>query len=871
METTIPATHPARLPVDDFLADVVEAMRAGRDVVLVAEPGAGKTTRLPPALLKSGVFQGKNDQIVMLQPRRVAARAAAARIAEEQGWQLGGPVGYQVRFERIASKETKLHVVTEGILARRLVGDPELGGVGCVVLDEFHERSIQGDLSLAMLREAKVALREDLRLVVMSATLDADAAAAFLREAAQVEVFHVPGRLFPVEVEYAGDSPKPVEERVLRALDDHLRLATSRRDVGPGAVDVDGPETGPTSRRDVASRSGDVLIFLPGVREIERTMRAIDRIAARNGYDVLPLHGSLSKDEQDAAVRYDPRDPPRVICATNIAETSLTLPGVRLVIDTGLVREAGYDAARGVPTLETTKISKASAEQRAGRAGRVAAGRCVRLWSRMTQNQLAAFDVPEVRRVDLCEAVLAVRAWGGDPMTFGWYEPPEPRLLASAEALLAGIGAVADGRLTALGKRLQTLPLHPRPARLLTAAPPHLAREATLAAALLGEGAEVPGRRCGTVADLIDAHERRRLDPAVGRAVARAVEQLGRFGGRGKQADVDSLEELLLLAYPDRVCRRRGADTATLVDAGGGVRLPEASAVRGDYFLALDLRRGTQAKAQQADARLVAEIDVEWLDKHFPRAVVVEQAAEWDEEKQAVTAVRRKRYRDLTLEEQRGGAIKHWATAETLLRDRLAGDAAGAFVDGDEVLGPLYRRVDFAETLAANDQRFFNKLPSRRELIWDACVGASDARGVREAARGVVSGLLHGEGGGWLDRMAPESIEVPTGSRIRLDWEAARAERQHAAVGPVMAVRLQELFGLADTPRVGNGTVPVVLHLLGPNYRPVQVTSDLASFWANVYPQVRKDLRARYPKHSWPDDPLEAEAVRGPRRRRAGA
>ena len=591
---------------------------------------------------------------------------------------------------------------------------------------------------------------------------------------------------------------------------------------------------------------------------------------------MLPLHGSLSKDEQDAAVRYDPADAPRIICATNIAETSLTLAGVRLVIDSGLVREAGYDANRGVPTLETTRISRASAEQRAGRAGRVAAGRCVRLWSKMTQNRLRAFDVPEIRRADLCEAVLAVRAWGGDPATFGWYEPPEPRLLAAAETLLAGIGAVAENRLTPLGKRLQTLPLHPRPARLLTAAPPHLAREATLAAALLGEAAEVPGRRCGTIGDLVDAYERRRLDPAVGRAVARAVEQLHRFAGRGEAAAVDSLEELLLLAYPDRACKRRAPDTATLVDAGGGVRLPDASAVRGDYFLALDLRRGTLAQKQQADARLVAEIDVDWLETHFPRAVVVEQAAEWDEQKQRVSAVRRKRYRDLVLEEQRGG--KADADAAAALLDEKLAPRARELVEGDAATAALANRVALlAGHLPAHQRPSGDFELSPADALADAvaaAVAADDASldGVTRRLADAYRARL------WalplfrvLDEHAPESIEVPTGSRIKLDWaEADAGEHAGAARGPVMAVRLQELFGLADTPRVCGGTVPVVLHLLGPNYRPVQVTGDLASFWANVYPQVRKDLRARYPKHSWPDDPLSAEAVRGPRRRGDG-
>lgn len=911
----MPEARPILLPIDPFVPRVIDALRSGRDVVLVAEPGAGKTTRIAPGILRAQLPAPPNQHIIMLQPRRVAARAAAARIAFEQGWTLGDEVGYQVRFERVLSRNTPLRVLTEGILVRRLVADPELAGVGCVLLDEFHERSIHSDLSLAMLREAK-AVRPDLRLIVMSATLDADAVAEFLRSAAQVEVFHVPGRLFPVEIEYAGDSPAPIEDRVADVLGAiwSSELAASRRDAGRAPSGSDSgtqasasqehPQRAsrnqaakglpPASHRDAAncddSHPQDILVFLPGVREIERTISAIERLCARRGYEALPLHGSLTKDEQDRAVNFDPAARPRVICATNIAETSLTLPGVRVVIDSGLVRQAGYDASRGLETLSTARISKASAQQRSGRAGRVAAGRCIRLWSQMTQHRLADFDVPEIRRVDLSEALLAVRAWGGEPASFGWYEAPEQRLLDAGQKLLEMIGAVEAGRLTPLGRALQRLPLHPREARLLTAAPPHLASEAATVAALLGEGAEVPGRRTANVRELLEAFQRRRLEPAQVRAVERARDALLAAVERADThaANVASLEELLLLAYPDRVCRRREGDPALarLVD-GGGVRLADPSAVRGDLFLALDVRQGSTAQKQQADVRLVAMIEESWLQRDLPQHLVREETAEFDERAQRVVAVRRRRYRDLVLSEERGGATTDWNAAEAILRERFAGDAAAAFIDEDEVLGPLYRRVDFAEALAAQHSMHFNKLPSRQELIWSACAGAASAQDVREVARSTVANQLRGTNGDWLERMAPDSVIVPAGSRIRLDWSNARpptpavrcsgapigpglgpSDRpSQPAAPPVLAVRLQELFGLPQTPRVGNGTVPVVLHLLGPNMRPVQITDDLASFWKNTYPQVRKDLRARYPKHAWPEDPLSAPPIRGARRR----
>lgn len=834
-------TSPIALPIDPFLTKVTQALRADRDVVLVAEPGAGKTTRVPPAIIESGLLGGQ--KLVMLQPRRVAARAAASRIADEHAWTVGEEVGYQVRFERILKSSTPLRILTEGVLVRQLVSDPALEGVGCVVLDEFHERSLDADLALAMLREAKAALREDLRLVVMSATLDADEVAAFL--GTSVEILHVPGRLFPVEVSYAGDSPEPVEVKVKKALADAIH--------------------------ELSTEIGDILVFLPGVREIERTMAEIAPLAKRAGYDVIPLHGQLDKNEQDAAVSFDENQRPRVICATNVAETSLTLPGVRLVIDSGLVRQAGYDATRGVATLTTERISRASAEQRAGRAGRVAAGRCVRLWSKMTQNALPAFDVPEVRRADLCEVSLAIRAWGGEPTRFGWFESPDERLLRSADELLALLGAVEENRLTPLGKTLQTLPLHPRPARLLTAAPRHLASEAVTVAALLGEGADVPGRRTASVRELLAAFEARRLDPATDHAVRRAREALSRWGGSGEggEPSVDSLEELLLMAYPDRVGRRRSADVATLA-TGGGARLPEPSALRGDWFLALDPRRGNFAKAQQADVRLLAEIEVEWLENLLPQHVVRESVAEWDEARQAVVAVRRRRYLDLVIDEQRGGKVEP-AEVRRLLVEHLGADAA-SLLQSDEATGALARRVAMLERylpkhLSPGNETNFEE----NEVLADAIAAAvsagepSRAGVVKRMADAFRARLWASPWHRLLEEHAPETIEVPTGSRIRLDWMVADVD---GARGPVLAVRLQEMFGLAETPRVCGGTVPVTLHLLAPNLRPVQVTDDLASFWKNTYPQVRKDLRARYAKHSWPDDPLAAEPMRGAKRRR---
>ncbi len=827
------------LPIDSHLPDVVAALRAGRDVVLVAEPGAGKTTRVPPAIVRAGLL-ASGKHLAMLQPRRIAARAAAKRIADEQRWQLGREVGYQVRFERVLRDDTSLRIMTEGVLVRRLVSDPTLEDIAVVVLDEFHERSIDLDLSLAMLREAQ-AVRDDLRLVVMSATLDADAVAGYLGDT--IETFHIPGRTFPVEVTHTKDDPRPIEECVARELPHHLNAEAA-----------------------ASGQAGDVLVFLPGVREIERTINTIRTSAERAGFEALPLHGSLTKDEQDAAVRFDPDGPPKIICATNVAETSLTLPGVRLVIDSGLVRQAGYDATRGVDTLTTERISKASAEQRAGRAGRVAEGRCVRLWSKMTHQTLPAFDVPELQRSDLCQAALAVLAWGGDPRTFTWFEPPPATLLDRAMDLLQGLGAIEDGRLTPLGRTLQAVPLHPRPARLIASAPKHLRSTSITVAALLGEQADVPGKRTAGIHDLLAAFDAGQLDPTTDRAVRRARQALShlKFDAEAAAlASVETLEELLLLAHPDRVCRRRSPDSATLA-TGGGVRLPDPSALRGDWFLALGLRRGNFAKAMQADASLVAEIDPAWLELHLPQFVETNHAAEWEDGR--VVAVRRKTYRALVLDEQRGGKVDPTAAAD-VLKGHL-GNASLA--DADTATASLIARLAMLAAHLPAHLRPAGDPPSLAGALDDAVAAAvaagepSRAGVVRRLPDAIRNGLY---AGGWhraMEEHAPTHVEVPSGSEVRLDWTAADVDGRR---GPVLAVRLQELFGLAQTPRLCGGAVPVMLHLLAPNGRPQQVTDDLASFWANTYPQVRKDLRARYPKHSWPEDPLAAEPLRGAKRR----
>jgi len=853
------------LPIDAAIPAILDRVAARRTLVLVAPPGAGKTTRVPPALVGSGLLAREHPNLILLQPRRVAARSVAARIAVENDWTLGDEVGYQVRFERRIGPRTRLRVATEGILNRQLVGDPFLEGVGAVVLDEFHERSIHTDLALAMLREVRDSVRDDLILVVMSATLDAGPVAAFLGDA---PIVRVEGRAFPVEIRYRGSSGAPLPDRMAGAIEEALAEAPGG---GPGS---------------------DVLAFLPGAEEIRRTSRRLATTAGRLGCLVLPLHGSMPSDEQDRAVR--PSDRRKIVLATNIAETSLTIDGVSTVVDSGLSRRASFDADRGIDRLELARISRASAAQRAGRAGRTRPGRCLRLWSEREERGMAEADPAEVHRIDLAGPLLAVHAWGhADPSRFGWFEPPDPGRMAAADRVLEMLGAVRDGKLTEVGRGLLDIPAPPRLGRLLReAGRSGLVREGATVAAILAErdvlaqGEGVPrdpghGRSRGE-SDVLDRIDRlaeaeadgfrpglrdRGIDPAAARRVAQARDDLLRVARRWPEAapprpeDVDEgLLRLLLVAFPDRVCRRREADSsAGLMTGGRGVRLDPESVVRsGELFLALDPRDDGRGQSREARVRTASLVRRAWLDATFPDAVRREKSARFDEGRGRVVGVHVVRYRDLILEED-----PHVAVDPELASRVLA-----------EALIP--RGLDFVREQEAGASwlaRFDLLARAMPEAGWPALDDEAVAdlfeaatrgrRSVEELGRAPWADLLRGRlahaQARLLDVEAPESIAVPSGNRIRLAYEAGRP--------PVLAVRLQELFGWTETPRVAGGRVAVVLHLLGPNYRPVQVTDDLRSFWSGTYFRVRKDLRNRYPKHAWPEDPLTARAeAKGNRR-----
>jgi ATP-dependent helicase HrpB len=836
------------LPIDDFVPHIVAASGPGRNLVIVAEPGAGKTTRVPAAIVEQAGLTRDYPAVVVLQPRRVAARAVADRIAEERGWSLGEQVGYHVRFDRRVGPHTRLRVVTEGILTRQLLDDPFLDGVGCVVLDEFHERSLFTDVAIALLREVQTTVRPNLSIVVMSATLAAEPVARFLGDC---PILRVPGRMYRVEVVYrpsvgsgVGSVPQRVADAVMEALD---------------------------------TRAGDVLAFLAGADDIRRTSNLL---RDRQGVIVLPLYGSLPPADQQRALRPAPAGLRKVVLATNIAETSLTIDGIRTVIDSGLAKIAGYDPERGIDQLDLRRISQASADQRAGRAGRTGPGRCVRLWAE--SEPIEPFEFPEIRRVDLAPTVLSLHAWGKpDVRRFGWFESPDEPALAAAERLLQMLGAFdSGGQFTPIGRRLSNVPTHPRLARLLLAASDagRPTDGATLAALLSEKDLLLPDRsgprETRTVADsdliyrmmLLEQAVQARfspslmdqgIDPGAARSVCQLRDDLLRLlpskrGKSGPVASDDDLLKLVLPAYPDRVCRRRQNDLAAGVMVGGrGVRLTPESTVRsGEFFVAVELRHDPRSPRAEAAVRIASRIDVEWLGQTFPESIRTERGAEYDPERERVVGFVRTYYRDLLLSDDPHAAVDP-SQAATALGAALRPQAAELF-RADLAAESILTRV--ALLRAAIPEYPWPDWSEEQlgELIIEHSAGKRTVAEVRSGLAPLLLSHLHYPLDRLLESEAPATMEVPSGNRLAIRYTPGQP--------PTISLRLQEIFGWIQTPTIAQGRVRLRVELLGPNYRPVQLTDDLKNFWATTYFQVRKDLRARYPRHAWPEDPLTATA-----------
>lgn len=850
---------PSRQPllIDPYLAEITSLVQENGMLVLSAPPGAGKTTRIPTALLDSGVLP--NGQIVVLQPRRLAARAIAARIAYERGCRVGEEVGYQIRFDNKTSKNTKIRIVTEGILVRQLQSNPFLDGVGAVILDEFHERSIHSDLVIAMLREIRTEVRPDLVLIVMSATLDVDPIVRFMDNPRR---FVVEGRRFPLEIRYADDMPsESMVQRVVRATTRILAEFNER------------------------SIAGHVLCFLPGVAEIQRTIAALREADPPGAPLLLPLHGRQTADEQDLALRQS--QVRKVIVATNIAETSLTIDGVVAVVDSGWEKTNRYDPRTGIDHLELGRISRAAADQRAGRAARNQAGVAVRCWSKGEQAGLVHFSTPEVRRVDLTSTVLEIVNWGcPNPARFGWFDPPSPDSLGRATELARLLGAISssDGNITKLGRDIIHLPVHPRLGVMLIEAKNRgLGKQCAYVAALLSEYASRPADSPKkpeerVTRDLLALVEHAKADRSTwGHRVAQVAQQLSEMVDDGFHAEVatgkscvsssicvdqnEEIRRLVLRAYPDRVAKRRHTVGPGAVMVGGhGVLISLASEAPDDsYFVAIALQRHSSADGRRTDPHVLIACSVEanWLGEELPHAIAVESTIEFSKERNAVVCIERTCFLDLCLEERTVPAPIGGMTAEVLGPVAIERIDEIAPLVGN--LGGFVRRAEWLRR-ALPELGFPSVLAHRTQLV---AAAAGHCRSILELTQqnwlGPIRGCLSYQQVASLDFLAPEHYTNGAGRKVVIAYPDPSDTNDSVELpAPRLAVKLQEMFGVHATPSVGNGKFPLLLELLAPNGRPVQVTQDLGSFWKTTYSEVRKELRGKYPKHHWPDDPLAA-------------
>lgn len=838
---------PSGLPIDATLPALRAALRVHRAAVLQAPPGAGKSTVVPLELLAEPWALGR--RILLLEPRRLAARAVAQRMAHTLGEEVGATVGYRMRLDTRVGRNTRIEVITEGVLTRMLQSDPELGGVAAVLFDEFHERSLQADLGLALCLDARATLGSDLRIVVMSATLDGERVAALLADA---PVVSSQGRSYDVATHHVGKG---------------FALL-------PGGADSPERLVVSVVRRALAESQGDVLVFLPGAGEIRRVQGMLDVNAL--GVRVLPLYGDLGNDEQSVALEPGGEQERRVVLATNIAETSLTIPGIRVVIDAGLVRRSCFDPVTGMSRLETQRISRASADQRRGRAGRTAAGVCYRLWSEGSERSLAAFSTPEIADADLAPLALDLANWGAtDAGSLRWLDAPPAATLASARDLLRQLGALdAAGRISAHGRELARLPAHPRVAHMLIEARNRgaLALGADIAA-LLGERDLLRGAGGRGDADIDTRLALLRREAAAGGAAAdratlqrarRTAEQYRRsFARQGAPEDTRVSTGLLLAAaYPDRIGQRRegGAGRYLLANGRGAVFPAAQSLGSSDYIVAIDLDdNDREARIQLAATVTLAEIEA----LHTAR-IVRRELVEWNEREQAVAARRVIELDALLLEDKPLPAPPAEAARAAMLAGvRSLGIEA---LPWDESTRSLRARIEFVRALGRADTAQWSDVSDAGLLLrLDAWLGPWLQGVTRRAhlARLPLGEMLLGgmdhSARRLIEELAPTHLTLPTGSHARIDYLDDLA--------PCASMRMQEVFGLAETPRIGGGRLPVTFKLLSPAQRPLQITRDLASFWRNAYVEVRKDMRGRYPRHYWPENPLEAEATRSVRRR----
>jgi ATP-dependent helicase HrpB len=841
-----------RLPIYELEEALLARLRENRRVILSSPTGSGKSTQIPQMLLKQGLLD--RGQAVILQPRRLATRLLAARVAMEQGVELGRDVGYQIRFDNVSGPQTKIKFVTEGILLRQMIQDPKLSGVSALLFDEFHERHLYGDITLARALELQERERPDLLILVMSATLDGDRLETYLKPCARLVS---EGRTFPVSITHAAAADeRPVWDQAADAFARH------RKDGG----------------------EGDVLVFMPGGYEIARTIDALRDRAESKGFLLLPLYGELPPRDQDAAVARYTR--PKIVVSTNVAETSLTIDGIRLVIDSGLARIPRYDPYRGINTLGVEKISRASADQRAGRAGRTAPGACLRLWTALDHSRRPPRELPEIRRLDLAEAVLTLKAAGvPDLRKFRWLDPPDPASLSHAEELLGDLGALKEGAITALGRRMLAFPVHPRYARmLLEAQESGCVREAALVAALTqgrdlllrnvdGDTATFREDRIGDRATSdffllmkawefaakndfrLDACRRAGIHAVTARQVGPLLDQFLRIAQKEgldverRGASDEALRKCILIGFSDRVARR--ADEGTLrcevVHGRKGVLARESAVRQSPLLVAAEIRevegRGGEDKTILS---LATAIEAAWLEEFFPGDMTRRPQVFYDPAAKRVLAEEVLRFRDLVLEKKRVEPPPADAAARLLAEEVLAGRIKLSSWDAGvdqwilrlELLARTCPELEVAPITDAD----------RRTLIEQLCQGAVAAKDVKDRP---VKPVFHG----WLnpaiewlvEKHAPERLKLSNGKTPKVTYVAEGA--------PYIALKIQELYGVTQLPRLALGRVSPLVHILAPSNRPVQITQDLAGFWKEHYPKLKKELQRKYPKHEWREVP----------------
>ncbi|MBN8727170.1 MAG: ATP-dependent helicase HrpB [Xanthomonadales bacterium] len=821
---------PIPLPIDRVLPELLDALVQHPRALLEAPPGAGKTTRVPLALLCAPWLCGR--KVLMLEPRRIATRAAAAFMAAQCGEEVGQRVGYRIRFESKVSPATRIEVVTEGILTRMIQDDPELSGIGAIIFDEFHERHLQGDLGAALALDVQANLRPDLRLLVMSATLEGERIARWFDAPRIVSE----GRSFPVRVTHP--PARAGEAFPESGWPFHLRRAVEMA---------------------LAENPGDVLAFLPGKREIQRAAGALAGLGG-GSIEIVPLHGELGLAAQQAALAAAPEGIRRVVLATNVAESSVTLPGVRAVVDLGQAREPRFDPNSGFTRLATVAISRASAEQRAGRAGRLGPGTCYRLWPE--SRRLEPGRRPEIAQVELSRLALELAAWGSDELP--WPDPPPAGALAQARGLLQRLGALdSDGRLAAFGRDMLAFGAEPRLAAAVLRAPAAQRGRACDLVALVEarnplRGAEARGDDFRRRLQALEAWRERRPQPQADAAALAAIQQAAiawrRRARLAERAAIDdgatSAGDLLLHAYPDRIARQDAGDPRRYTLANGrGVRLAEDSALLGEpWLVVIDLRQEPRDSLVLA----AAPLDPARLEQEFPSRFTRGRRLAWNAATNAVEAFEEQRFDAIVLERRAVPVRSEEALPALLLALRGSGLAALPWTEHARELRArveTLRRAcpeaglpDFSDAalLATLEDWLAPHLAGKRRLDQ---VSAAELSGALAARLDFAQRRR-------LDAEAPAAVPVPSGLERRIAYAFDAP--------PVLAVKLQELFGLADTPRIAGGRLPLTLHLLSPGGKPVQVTQDLRSFWERTYPEVKKELKGRYPKHPWPDDPWTA-------------